>query len=70
MNLEQTNPESLIVLRDGEIDDEYYDQVYELKRHEALDSVKRELLHRLLGIPAKLGQGVLYAMAHIAEQAN
>lgn len=71
MTLEQTtNPETIIVVRDGELDDEYYEQVYEDKRREALAAVRKQLIRDLLGVPAKLGRGVLYAMAHIAEQAN
>jgi hypothetical protein len=69
MNLTQT-PENLIVIRDGQLDQEYYDQVWEEKRRAALDQAKRELIRNLCGVPAKLGRGILTVMSHIAEQAN
>lgn len=71
MNVTQTvHPESIIVLRDGQLDDEYYDQVYEDKRREALEATKQELIQGLIGVPAKMGRAVVYLFSKMAEQAN
>lgn len=69
MNVTQ-KPETLIVLRDGELDEEYYEMIYEQKRREALAVAKAELIANLTSVPAKLGRAVVYLFVHIAEQAN
>lgn len=63
-------PESLIVTRDGQLDDEYYDMVYEQKRREALEATKQELIQGLIGAPAKMGRAAVYLFSKMAEQAN
>lgn len=71
MNLEQTtNPETLIVIRDGQLDLDYYESVYEAKRRAALKLAKTELIAGICSTPARVGRAVVYLFAHIAEQAN
>lgn len=67
---EPFQPESVVVLRDGQLDMEYYDQVYEDKRKAALREVREDLINQLCGVPARMGRAVVYLMQHVAEQAN
>lgn len=69
MEQQTLNPESIIVTRDGHLDDEYYDMVYQEKRREALEAVRKQLIQDLIGAPAKLGRAVVYLFEQ-AAQAN
>lgn len=69
MNLNQ-HPETLLVCRDGYIDDDYYNAVYAWKRKEALKTMGREVVHLAAQAPAFLGKGLLNALIIVAEQAN
>lgn len=60
MNTNTFHPESILVLRDGRIDDEYYDVIYEEKRRQALRMGVREAIHSMVCLPIKLGRGVVY----------
>lgn len=41
-------PETLLVLRDGLIDDEYYEVVYQRKRQEALHAIPTAIFSNLI----------------------
>lgn len=70
MNVTQIAPETLIVTRDGHLDDDYYEMVYEQKRREALHAVGHELVNHVLNTPKLVGHGVLSIITILAEQAN
>jgi hypothetical protein len=66
-NIQTVQPETLLVLRDGELDDEYYDAVYKQKRIEALKQCREELIVSLIGLPAKVGRAVVVVAQHMVE---
>jgi hypothetical protein len=62
-------PEKLIVLRDGLVDDEYYDQIYSERRRIALTKAGREMLRfTFITAPVQIGKGIVYLLSHDPEQ--
>lgn len=57
-------PESLVVLRDGHIDDEYYDEIYQDRRRQALHAAGRNLVHLVARSPLEIGKGMIWLMTH------
>jgi hypothetical protein len=55
-------PETLLVLRDGHIDDGYYETIYSEKRREALRTVAREAIHVAVRAPFVIGKGIVYLL--------
>jgi hypothetical protein len=56
------NPETLLVLRDGQVDDSYYEAIYSEKRREALRTVGKEALHLAVRAPLVVGKGIVYLL--------
>lgn len=52
MTYQTQKPETLVVTRDGEIDDQYYDTVYAERRQEALCAAGREAV-KLVTTPVR-----------------
>lgn len=69
MNLTQ-KPETLLVTRDGQLDEEYYSEIYAERRREALQAAGKEVLHIAIKTPIVVGKGIVYLFAHGLEQAN
>lgn len=67
MNITQKS-ETLLITRDGKIDDEYYTQIYAEKRREALHAAGREILHIAASAPRIVGKGILYAFSNALER--
>lgn len=72
MNVTQTyHPENLIVCRDGQIDDEYYDAIYSERRKAVFQAAGRELVHfTFVAAPLQIGKGMLYLLSNVTEQAK
>lgn len=71
MNLTQIQPEALIVTRDGQLDDDYYDMVYEDKRHNALVATRKQLISSVfIGTPRILGRGLMFVLKDAVGQGN
>lgn len=71
MAFQINNPETLIVTRDGYLDQEYYDMVYEWKRKEALHAAGRDILHFVtIDAPTLIGKGILSTLTFLAEHAD
>lgn len=68
MNVTQTNPETLVVCRDGQLDDQYYEAIYAEKRRAALHAAGREVLDHLQNVPKMIGSGIVYLLTPNAEQ--
>lgn len=60
----QKHPETLLVTRDGFIDDEYYDAIYAEKRREALRTAGREAVLDALHVTATIGKGIGHLLTH------
>lgn len=60
----QTNPETLLVCRNGELDSEYYAQVYATKRREALHEAGRAVLEVAVHAPVAIAKGIGWVVTH------
>lgn len=65
LSMEQTyKPEAILVTRNGQIDDEYYDAIYAEKRRQALAVVGRDVLQHVLQVPGLVGRGAVWLVTH------
>lgn len=71
MNVTQTNhPENLIVIRDGQLDSEYYDAIYRERVREVWHDAGHKLLIGALHSPLAIGRATLNVLTFLTEQAK